>query len=47
MNPIPDHLAWGLDVLFVGFNPSPRSGRRAIIMPIRATASGRSCTGPA
>lgn len=26
MNPIPDHLAWGLDVLFVGFNPSPRSG---------------------
>lgn len=24
--PIPDHLAWGLDVLFIGFNPSPRSG---------------------
>ncbi|PLS18277.1 G/U mismatch-specific DNA glycosylase [Bacillus sp. M6-12] len=26
MNPIPDHLKEGLDILFVGFNPSIRSG---------------------
>ncbi|PYI55421.1 mismatch-specific DNA-glycosylase [Paenibacillus flagellatus] len=26
MNPIPDHLDYGLSVLFVGFNPSVRSG---------------------
>ncbi|WP_442951674.1 mismatch-specific DNA-glycosylase [Paenibacillus sp. GYB003] len=26
MNPIPDHLDYGLAILFIGFNPSVRSG---------------------